>query len=169
MPKVSVGLLAAVLAAGLIAAGCGGDDDEDTTAATTTEAGATGATGAAGGEPLSKSEFVEQADRICRQGDQEIQQAAQELGPGRPSDQEVEQFATETVVPNIQEQIDGIRQLTPPKGDEEEVNAIVDAAQEGVDMLEADPSLLLQGPDAGGAFAEANRLAQQYGLEACGG
>jgi hypothetical protein len=169
MPKMAVGLLATVLAVGLIAAGCGGDDDEDTAAMTTTETGATGATGAAGGEPLSKSEFIKQADQICRQGDQQIQQAGQELGPGSPSEEELEQFAAETVVPNIQEQIDGIRQLTPPKGDEEEVNAILDAAQEGIDRLAADPSLLVQGQDAGGAFTEANRLAQEYGLEACGG
>jgi hypothetical protein len=73
----------------------------------------------------------------------------------------------ETVVPEIQGQIDGIRALTPPEGDEDEVAAILDAAREGVDELEQDPSAV--GPGTGaGPFEEANRLAQEYGLKVCG-
>jgi hypothetical protein len=159
-------LLALALAAGLIAAGCGDDDDETTTAATTTtETGATGATGAATGEPLSQDEFITQADQICADGDKEIDQQAQEtFGQGEPSDQEVEQFASETVVPNIQRQIDGIGALTPPEGDEDEVSAILDAAQEALDEIEQDPSSL----QSGNPFKQANQLAQDYGLTECG-
>jgi hypothetical protein len=167
MNKVLMLLLAAALGVGLVAAGCGGDDDEETTVATT---GPTGVTGAAGGEPLSKQEFIKQADAICAKGDREINQTGQEvLGGQQPSSEELEQFGSETVVPNIQNQIDQIRALTPPEGDEEEVSAILDAAQRGVDEIEQDPSLLGQGQDAGGAFEEANRLAQDYGLTDCGG
>jgi hypothetical protein len=164
-------MLAGALAAGLIAAGCGGDDDETTTAATTPETGATGATGAAGGEPLSKQEFIAQADEICREGDRQIDQEAEEFFGDLEQDPgaaELEEFATATVIPNIQQQIDDLRSLTPPEGDEDEVSAILDAAQEGVDEIEADPAILDEGPDAGGAFAEANRLAQGYGLKECG-
>jgi hypothetical protein len=163
-------LLALALAAGLIAAGCGDDDDETTTAApTTTETGATGATGAATGEPLSQDEFIAQADAICKKGDQEINAVANEtFSGGQPSQEEQEQFVTETVVPNIQKQIDGLSGLTPPEGDEDEVAAIVDAAQRAVDEVEQDPSSI--GPGTGaGPFAEANRLAEDYGLEECGG
>jgi hypothetical protein len=169
VPRTAVALLAAVIAAGLIVAGCGDDDEETTTAATTTETGATGATGAAGGEPLSKQEFIRQADEICREGDRQIDQEAEEsFGGQEPEAAELEEFATEVVVPNIQQQLDGIRSLTPPEGDEDEISAIVDAAQDGVDELEADPGKLTQGQDAGGAFTEANRLAQEYGLKECG-
>jgi hypothetical protein len=171
MTRTAVALLAALIAAGLIVTGCG-DDDETTTAATTTaETGATGATGAAGGEPLSKQAFVRQADEICREGDRQIDQEAEEFFGDLeqdPGPAELEQFATDTVIPNIQQQIDDIRSLTPPEGDEDEISAILDAAQEGVDELEADPASLDEGPDAGGAFAEANRLAHDYGLKECG-
>jgi hypothetical protein len=162
-----------VLALALIAAGCGDDDDETTTAATTTPttttAGATGATGATG-EPLSHEEFVAQADAICEAGDEEIDSQAQEFFPegGSPGTAEEEAFVSEVLVPNIQEQIDGIRALTPPEGDEDEVAAILDAAQDAIDQLEDDPSAITgagSGPDP---FAEANQLARDYGLKVCG-
>jgi hypothetical protein len=162
------GLLALALATGLIAAGCGDDDDDTatTTSSPTTTAGATGATGATG-EPLSKDEFITQADAICKAGDKKIDAAAQEtFSGGQPSQAEQEQFVTEDVVPNIQEQIDGLRALTPPEGDEEEVSAILDSAQDAIDQTEADPGALTEGGDD--PFSEANQLAEEYGLEVCG-
>jgi len=164
--------LALALAAGLIAAGCGDDDDETTTTTTssaTTTAGATGATGATG-EPLSKEEFIAEADAICKAGDREIDSQAQEFFPegGSPGTAEEEAFVTEVLVPGVQEELDGIGALTPPEGDEDEVAAILDAAQEAIDQLEEDPSALTgagSGPDP---FAEANQLATDYGLKVCG-
>lgn len=144
-------LLALALAAGLIAAGCGDDDDETTTTSSTTTAatGATGATGAATGEPLTNAEFVEQADQICADGDAEIEQQ-QNASP-------------EDVAANIQQQVDDIRALTPPEGDEDEISAILDAADEGVQQLE-DTGKFEKAP----ALQEATQLAKQYGLEVCG-
>jgi len=163
-------LLALALAAGLIAAGCG-DDDDTTTAATTTSttttAGATGATGATG-EPLSKDEFIAQADAACKAGDKKIDAAADEtFSNGNPSQEEQEAFVTDDVIPNVQDEVDAIGALTPPEGDEEEVAAIVDAAQAAIDEITADPSTLTE-QGAGDPFAEANQLAKDYGLEVCG-
>jgi hypothetical protein len=161
-------LLALAFAAGLIAAGCGDDDDETTTSPATTTAGATGATGATG-EPLSKEEFIVQADAVCKAGDKKIDAAAKEtFSGGQPSQAEQEQFVTEDVVPNIQEQIDGLRALTPPEGDEDEVSAILDSAQDAIDQIESDPSALTEGANGDDPFAEANQLAKEYGLKVCG-
>jgi hypothetical protein len=164
-------LLALALAAGLIAAGCGDDDDDTTTSSTTTttEAGATGATGATG-EPLTKEEFIVEADAVCKAGDQKIDAGAQETfgGGGNPGKAEQEAFVVEVVIPSIQEQVDGIAALTPPEGDEDEVAAIVDAAQAAVDQIEEDPSALTGGGSGPDPFAEANKLAKEYGLEVCG-
>ena len=160
-------LLAVALAAGLVAAGCGDDDDD--TAATTSAATTTGATGATGatGEPLTKEQFVTEADAICKAGDKKIDQAANEtFSGGQPSQQEQEQFVTEDVVPNIQAQVDGIRALTPPEGDEEDVAAILDAAQAAIDQVQSDPGALTEGSDD--PFTEANQLAKDYGLKVCG-
>jgi hypothetical protein len=140
-------VLAAGIAAVLVAAGCGDDDEDTTTAAAPT-----------------KQEFIEQGDAICEEGDQEIDAAGQEtFSGGRPSPEEQQQFITETVVPNVQGQIDDLRALTPPEGDEEQVNQILDTAQEELDALEQDP----QAGFMGEPFAQAEKLLKDYGFEVC--
>jgi hypothetical protein len=147
-------LTAAVLAlvAGSIGAGCGGGDDDGTT---TTAAA------------LSKEEFLKQGNKICAAGEKQITtEGDKTFGNQRPSQSELESFATKTAIPTLQFEIAGIEALPPPSGDEDQVNAIVSAAQEGLDELKADPSLITaEGQD--NPFAEANKLATQYGLTAC--
>jgi len=166
-------MLALVLAAGLIAAGCGGDDDETTTtSSTTTAAGATGATGATGagtGEPLSQDEFITQADKACAAADKAIDEAAGETfsGGGQPSKQEQEQFVTDSVVPSFEDTIEDIKALTPPEGDEDQINEFLDAAEQALTEIEDDPGSITEegGPDD--PFAEVNELAADYGLKDC--
>lgn len=159
-----VGVIAAtVLAAGALAAGCGDDDDETTT-------GATGATRASGVE-LSESEYRAQANEICRAGEREIEQASEgafRRSEGRPSDQAIEDFATETIIPDIQGQIDAIGALTPPEDRADEFEGFVDDAQAALDELEADPSLITEEGNRD-PFADVNELARDLGLEECGG
>ena len=82
-----------------------------------------------------------------------------------PTEQELDRFATETLAPGVQGEIDEIRELPPPAGDEEEIARILDSAQEGVDRIEAKGGLIVGG---GGPFLEANLLAKKYGLRECG-
>src|SRR3712207_254916 len=110
-------LTAIVLAvAALAASGCGDDDNDD------------GGSGGGGGEALTKAEFLEQGNKVCAEGNRELDAAFADLGPGT-GPEEIEAFATETLVPNIEEQIAGLRELTPPEGDEAEVEAILAAAE----------------------------------------
>ena len=69
----------------------------------------------------------------------------------------------------MQSQIDGIKALGAPTGDEAQVKAIVDSAQSALDKAKADPTLMLQNNSKNDPFAEANQLAKSYGLTACGG
>jgi hypothetical protein len=144
-------IAALVLAAGLIAAGCG-DDDEETTAVVETTTGATGATGptgAATGEPLSRQEFISQGDEICATANEELQQASE------PS----------AVADNIQGQIDELRALTPPEGDEDEIAKILDDAQEAVDQIRESDSFRGAG---GRQLEQAGQALQDYGFKECG-
>jgi len=144
--------LAAMLLIAVFLAACG--DDEESEAA----------------EPLPKAEFVDQANEICEQGDTEIDQAAEEtFTGGRPSPEQIEGFASETLVPSIQGQIDDIEALGAPEGDEEQIQEFLDKAQQALDELEADPSLLAASEGAQDPFAEVNQLADDYGLTACAG
>jgi hypothetical protein len=156
-----------IAAAGALAlAGCGDGDDSSST--TTESSTPVGATGAGGGEPLSKDEFLSQANAVCETGTKAIDQAADQVFTGRnPTDAQLQRFA-DLAVPAVQAQIDGIKALTPPEGDQDEVEAILDAAQKANDEVDANPSLLAAGNEGEDPYAEANERAADYGLTECG-
>jgi hypothetical protein len=157
---------ALAVAAGSVAAGCGGGDD------TTTVGGASGAAGAQGAV-LTKDAFLAKANEICKKGNQSIKQAGQQffnsLGLSKnqqPTSDQIQQFGSETLIPKVEAQISAIEALPAPSGDEDRVTAITDAAQQDLDKVKADPSLLNANSDP---FTDANRLAKQYGLDQCAG
>jgi hypothetical protein len=151
------------LVAGLVLAGCGGGGSSSST---TGASGTSGAQGAA----LPKSEFVAKGNAICAKGNQEINAEAKKIftSSQAPSQATQEKFVTDTVIPAIQQQIDGIDALPAPSGDEDQVQAIVDAAQSALDKAKQDPSLLTDQAQGGDPFAQANKLADDYGLTKCG-
>jgi hypothetical protein len=138
-------LTAAVLATGLIAAGCGGDDDDG-----------------GGGESITKEEFIAEADAICREDGESIEQAGQDI----QTEADVEDFILNTIVPTLREEVEQIRDLGAPAGDEDQINAMLDAVDEGLDEIEDDPSAATN--TAANPLNEASRLAQDYGLQVCG-
>lgn len=140
-------LPALLLSLSLVAAGCGGDDAKDDEKA----------------EPLSKADFTTQANKICADATAELEADAEELGD-EPTQEQIEQFATDTLVPNLQDQHDDLADLGAPEGDEDEVEAILDSLQEGIDAVEADPSLITSSDDP---LADASDLAGAYGLTDC--
>ena len=132
--------------AALLAIGCGGDDD--------------------GGSSISKQEFLKQGNEICAKGNQELDQAANEtFSGGPPSEEEVVTFVDDELLPNVEGQVSDLRDLGAPEGDEDEVNAILDAADQAIEAIGDDPAAAFRGDDP---FAEANQLARDYGLVACG-
>lgn len=148
MKRNAIWLFSLILATGLLAAGCGGDDETETAA------------------PLSKSEFVVQADAICAAGNKEIDQAFSELSQDS-SQAEFDQVVTETVIPSISGQIDDLRALGAPEGDEDQINAALDSAQEATDKAEEDPSIL-NDPQGEDPYTEAEQQLREYGITKCG-
>lgn len=143
------------LAACLAFAGCGGDEEE-------------GGFSPVVSEPLSKVEFLRQADAICISSESRIEAAADDLvtAPGDPDPAEVERIAIDLVVPALESEVAAIGALGAPEGDEEEVEAILDATEDGIAAIEADPRALLDGVPA--PLRRAQKLAQAYGSRQCG-
>ena len=56
-----------------------------------------------------------------------------------------------------------------PRGEEEAVEAIVEAVEAGAEEGEDDPSSFLVESGNEGPFDEANQLAGEFGLKVCGG
>jgi hypothetical protein len=139
-----------VLSLGLLLSGCGGSDESESEP----EAAA---------EPLSKAEFVTEANAICGEGNAELESEVSTM-PDEPSDDEIEEFAVDVFVPNLQGQHDDIAALGVPTGDEADVDAILASMQDGIDAVDEDPQALLDDDDP---FNEFYDLAEGYGMKDC--
>ena len=160
MSKRLIAVLAAVFAMAIITAGCGSSGDSSTGGDSSTAS-------------LTKPEFIKQADAICEEGNESIETEANEfadengIDTEKPTTEEQEEVVTEVVAPAIQQQAEDIDALGAPSGDEEKVEAIVEAVEAGADEIEATPSTVVEGKGES-PFEEANELANEYGLKVCG-
>jgi hypothetical protein len=153
-----IALFASLMVVALIAVGCGSSDDS------TTDSTAS----------LTKAEFVKQGNAICKEGnaqfDSEFEQLAEEkdLKEDQPPPQAVLDEAAETIlVPGISKQIEELRALGTPEGDEGEVEDLLTNAEEALEEAEEDPSVLTEDEDAG-PFVQVNQEVREYGLTVCG-
>ena len=139
----------------VLVSGCGGGEEEEEYPAGVSQ-------------PQTKVEFLREADRICFSSESRIEAAADDLlnAPGRPDPAEVERVALAIVVPALEAEVQAIRALEPPPGDEQEVEAILGATEQGIAEIEADPRGLAQRRPPG--LRQAQRLAQRYGASQCG-
>ena len=151
MKKLTLTVTAA-LAVGLIAAGCGSDDsgNDDASTNTGTEAAA-----------LTHEQFVTQANQICKEGNAEIDTAGNEL-QAKPGTPEFDSFVTDTVVPNVQGQIDDIRSLGIPDEDADQVNSVLDDAEQITNDIADDPSKVQGDP-----YGPINKELTDIGLTEC--
>jgi hypothetical protein len=85
--------------------------------------------------------------------------------PGQKlSDQQIEEFVRTTVIPTIREQVKELRAIPPPKGEKGHVAEIYKALDKGLDELQKSPKKLTDGSNV---FAEADTLANKYGITVC--
>ncbi len=127
------------------------------------------AAGCGGDKAPTKSAFVEQAGKICASAGQKLEAAGKSYFSSHPGATEA-QFVRARVVPIVtKDLIDPIDALTTPKGDEDEVDGILNAGRNALKKLEQNPELI-RAP-AGSPkdpFLQFGRRATQYGLK-CGG
>jgi hypothetical protein len=135
----------------LVAAGCGssGSGGSDTSAS------------------ISKPQFVKQANAICKKSQQEreaaVNKVAEEIKPGANAGDLPPEKLIGTVIPLLADMVDELAALPAPKGDEDQVEAMIEAYEEQVEELEADPN----GAFTGETFKQADEEALKYGLEDC--
>lgn len=125
-----------------------------------------------GQETLSKAEYLEQAKEICREGNQELAEASrkafQDVQQGEaPSEEQLENYARDVVVPMVRDQVKQLRALPAPEGGAGEVDEIYDAFERALDRIDENPSLLTDNPDVFDLFKEADELSKKYGYAVC--
>ena len=139
---LGLALLAVILAVG---AGCGGSD---------------------GGEELTKADFVRKGNAICGKWQQARSDRFREVNSKfkPPVTQAKREKAVLTIVEPYEDAIQGLEELDPPAGEEEKVEAMIDAAEEGWKQGQASPQTLLS---SGAVFSKSNQLFKEYGLTEC--
>jgi hypothetical protein len=147
--------LAVALAAAALVAGCGGGDDSGGTA-----------TGS-----ISKAAFIKKVDAVCQRGTERMQRAIlgflkQHKDVKRPNKAQSEKLVGTAIVPSVKTEIEELKALGAPEGDEERVSAIVGALEEGLETAEGNPEAVVASSDA--VFGISGRLAGEYGAEVCG-
>lgn len=148
--KLTALLIAAALPFGLIA--CGGDDDEGP----------------------SKEEFVKEANAICTKASAEAEQIGEGAfkDPEDPTPKEAQALLKE-ILPLAEQQLRDLEELEKPKDDEDEIEKILAAYETGNTQIReaaATPEeALIAVASSDKIYAEADNLADAYGLDDCSG
>jgi hypothetical protein len=156
---VAITMLVAAL--GGLTAGCGGGGK-----------GTAGTATAPAGPPLTKAAFITRADAICRRTSATIRSAAAKLRAeaaktGTVRKDKVAKFLKDSSLPAYDRQLDGLRELTPPKADEQAIDALVASLAGAIDSVKVDPTRYTS-RTAVDPFDDFNGRARRYGMKACG-
>ena len=140
--------LTGVVALAIFLVGCGGGDSES--------------------EPLTKAEFIKQADAACSKQNKKL--AADFIAYARShkvdeqlSPAQQQKFAEEITFPYLEERIEVLTELTPPKADAKEVEAIVAKTEDGLAQARKNAD-----EQAENTFTKAETMSRAFGLKICG-
>jgi hypothetical protein len=187
IPAKSFLLWGAAIAVAVAIAGCGGGSSSsgstaaaggETTSATNESSGKSAqgkgessADKSVQSGDLSKAEFVKRANAICEEGKkQSLEKMAAFVkehkgDSGQPSAELVVKAVQAVFIPQVQTQIDEIRALGSPQGDEATVEAFLDAMEEGATA--ASEASTSSTASFGQSFKRSAELAHEYGLDGC--
>jgi hypothetical protein len=154
MGRGPIAVVAVAVAVAFVAGGCGGGNDSSTSTVT-----------------ISKAAFIKKADAICQQGTERMANAFlsflnRHKDIKRPSKAEYEKLVGTVLVPSVEREIKALKALGAPSGDEDRINAMVNALEEGLETAEDNPEAVTSSSDV--VFGIASRLAGEYGLKVCG-
>ncbi len=155
MRRLICGLvLLATLIVGVCVAGCG---SSNSTSTETTAA-------------ISKAEFVAKGNAVCVKGEKaqeaEINAYVKKNGleNKKPSKAQEAELVETVLVPNIQSQINGVKALGAPSGEEQQVSSALELSQQTLEKIEANPELAFGKNDT---FAAAGKQLHALGLKQC--
>jgi len=150
--RTITGLALAALAA--LAAGCGGDD------------------------ALSKADYVKQGNKICADFETSIAKDAKKVLAGLRSEKDLTPDKAraffDTALPKFDAAVEDLDDLAPPEGDEDKVQAIIDAGKadsKNIAKAKKDDQAiraLLLNVGGAGATPKFAKTVKAYGLTKCG-
>jgi hypothetical protein len=123
--------------------------------------------GSSSEDTLSKAEFEKQAAAICKKSEEERGKAiASVIENADPKgDQQAQQEQViKKAMPTYEEAAQQIEDLGAPEGQEEKVEALVEAMEEAADKSNADPHTAVA---SNVFFRKADKIAQEFKLSGC--
>ncbi|HEX3324231.1 MAG TPA: hypothetical protein VHR65_03705 [Solirubrobacterales bacterium] len=153
MSKGQIAVAVGALMITLIAAGCGGNEE-------------------AAPAPITKAQFIKQADAACTKGNEHFQtlyedyvkETKLDITKKRTAAQWAE-IVEKVLAPPLEQEVAEVRALGVPKGDGGKIGAILGAIEEGLEKVEEDPSVAANTEEE---FRKSYKLATEYGLRVCG-
>lgn len=112
-------------------------------------------------ETIAKSEFLAQGNAICAAGNLAVDSIGKSLDPN--DEEQLLSAIEEQVVPLVRTQIEDLRELGYPEGDEELLEAMYDDTGEVLDAWADDPALAIDDE----RMAPINERLADYGLTEC--
>jgi hypothetical protein len=133
----------------------------------------TGCGGSSSTSALTKAEFIKKADAACAKGSEQIKaEAAAYL---KKSDGGKKQLGLneakyiyineKILLPVLQQGVEEARALGAPSGEEDKVNAMLDAFEKGVEKGMEDPVALFSSSNP---LAKGSEMLGKYGFKSCG-
>ena len=114
--------------------------------------------------PAETVRFLERGNAICRRADAEQRMLARRyLAKGSVAQRW--ELVPPAVTPAMAKELQELKDLTPPKGDEAKTRRILKAMQKGVEDAKDDPLDLIY--TESDPFREMRALAKRYGLTVC--
>jgi len=145
-------LLAGAMASAVLAGGCGSSDDETTTVEVS----------------LTKAQFVKQGSKVCAEELKTMSKGLKAFSDEHDLTKKLSKEDTEELVetvfePGFEAQFEGLQELSPPKGDEKQIEAIMTQFEEGLEKGAEDKEKFVA------ELSKAMRALEKYGIKECDG
>ena len=118
-------------------------------------------------EPLTKTEFGQQGNKICKEATktrgEAIAKVIEETDP-KTDQVKAQEKAIQSGLPSYEKAAEQIDDLGAPEGEEEMVESLVGAMEEAAERVKADPHTATV---SNVPFKEADKLATEMGLTEC--
>jgi hypothetical protein len=155
--EIRLGAFAATaLGIAALAMGCGDSGDDGTATAA----------------PLTKAEFIRQADAICSKGGKESEAELakfvkeQALPKGAtPTAKQIAEAGSKILAPGLREQSDELHALGPPAEGADQIDEFLAGIDAAIGQLEENPA---EAKSTAKLFADTDKIAQEYGFKVCG-
>src|SRR5262245_59019508 len=153
MRGARIGALVTIAMLAVVPLACSGDDDDD-----------------GGASNVSKSQFIDAADKVCGDFNKRVTDAAAPIAAENSSQTDVVNFLLDDALPMFRDEIEALRKLDTPAADADDLDQLWDDLDASTDEFE---QKLKDDPDAALAddydpFAAQNQFVEEYGFEECG-